>query len=170
MSEEVITLSEEKLRELCANWQMVFKLQDWEIEVHVLRVDVLGTKVGLGQCRANPGKRKAIIKLLHPDDYGTVAPEYKSGGTIDFEQERVLVHEILHIPFAAIDSLIGNGNANEVILEQAINSLDVPLVELVRSARAAAKLRELIAEEPELDASIRKMEEQIAGANVVAAA
>lgn len=129
-------LSEEKLQEMARSWQESLKLLDWEVRVEQVRIDVLGKDSGFGSCSFSPHKRVAIIRLLHPDDYAEVNQVIPSGMAADFEQERTLVHELLHLPFAALDAEIGTGTAAEVMLEQAINSFDALLVELARVGRA----------------------------------
>jgi len=134
----MITLSEEKLRELCAGWQEALRLKDWEVELRQVRVAELGTNTGFGECRSNPRKRQAVIRVLHPDDFLEVKPYWAPTEDTTFEQERVVVHELLHLLFSPFDQTIGRETVGEIVLEQAINSLDTPLVELARRVRATA--------------------------------
>lgn len=131
-------LSDEKLQQRCTEWQDVLNLKDWTVELAIIPQDQMPRVGAMGYCSMTPTRKDAQIRLLQANDY----PALRAAGArlrdTAFEQERTLVHELLHIPFAALDGLIGDGTVAEVVLEQAISSIDHVLVDLAMAARAAS--------------------------------
>lgn len=114
---------EEQLEEACERWQSALRLRDWDVEVRIVR--------GLertGSVTYDVGLRCAIISLLDPQDYPADAIQEQ-------DHERTLVHELLHLHFAALDSLIV-ATPGDVVLEQGINSCATLMVELLRTVQA----------------------------------
>lgn len=125
------TLTEEQMHMLCSSWKSVL-CPEWDVQLQVVRGPIAG---GLGECDLLVNRKQVLIRLLHPDDYYMIKWMPGDPADIGFEQERVLVHELMHTRFAALDTLIGEGTVAEVVLEQAMHGLDVSLVELAHAGR-----------------------------------
>lgn len=121
-----VILTEDELRSLCAEWQETLRLQDWDINVWIVRardIDNASARVHWRQ-----STRDARISVQHPSDF-----EAEPGHEQDMERD--LVHELLHLhfsPFAADD----DDSAENIAQEQAIHALSCSLVALKRKADA----------------------------------
>lgn len=129
---EACHLTIEQLTERLEYWQHRLCLDHWVIE---LRIVGAGEIPGSGQCETLLTKHRARISLLkhelHPED----CPPY--------DMEQVLVHELLHIHFAAWDSWTDNDaktcmseTEEAVCIEQPIERISWVLVELNRAFQA----------------------------------
>ena len=112
----------EQLRDRCAYWQKVLRLQDWDIQLSLVRQwdvpDAFGT------CDANLIKKIARIKILDPVDDGD-PHDYE-----EYDAEKTLVHELLHVhfePFAKKDD-----SPEETAQHQVVHVLAYALVGLDR--------------------------------------
>ncbi|GAA0390457.1 hypothetical protein [Paenibacillus motobuensis] len=118
--QEVI-LTEEELRAKCAGWQKILRLQDWIVITKIKRDRDMTLEGVCGECSWQLSKRMAAINILDPIDY---PPE-----TIErHDMELTLVHELLHLHFAALHDQGGN----ETPEEQAIEAISRGLVYLAR--------------------------------------
>lgn len=109
---------------LLAKWKKILKLRDWDIRIKYARAyDLPEGKVGTSGWVAR--NASALIKILDPVDYSpdSVWPQ---------DVEGTVVHELLHLHFAAIDDLIV-GNLAGIVLEQAINRIENALTSLDRA-------------------------------------
>lgn len=59
----ILTL--EQLHARCAFWQRILRLQDWDIELLIVRQEKL---IGVGDCTTG-NSRRATIRLLDPIDF-----------------------------------------------------------------------------------------------------
>lgn len=114
----------EELRERCTVWQERLRLQDWDVDLRVVRQWEVPNS--FGTCSTHREKRHALIKVLDTVDDGDPAD------TEEYEPERTLIHELLHLhfdPFAAKD-----GTPAEIAQHQAIYALSCALLALDRKA------------------------------------
>jgi hypothetical protein len=124
-------MTDEQLKSLCKLWQKRLRLQDWRIDVRLVDSGELGNSEG--GCRAFRDDKLAIIKVLKPDavdrtdDYFKAFPE-------TYSVERILVHELLHIPLEGILNPDANDH-EKVAEEQAVNQITNALVEAYSGER-----------------------------------
>lgn len=104
-----------------AYWQQVLRLQDWDVAAKVVRQDKL-TLGRQGECQWGLERKEAIIRLLDPIDYPDDCQRKQ-------DHELTLVHELLHLHFAAFAA---EGGAAEIAQEQAIQCIAKALVALER--------------------------------------
>ena len=128
--QEVI-LTEDELQQLCAEYQKVLRLQDWTIVVRVLRARDFELKDCVGECRWVLPRKEAIIHILDPVDY-------PPGDKFPQDMERSLVHELLHLHFAAISEKAERAGVDiDVELEQAFHGIDGAISALRRAVKAS---------------------------------
>lgn len=119
--------TEEELRTLCAEWQKVLRLQDWEATVTYARYwEFDGSYVGRNGYLLS--SKTADIKLLDPLDHGNPNFIEKADTEVD------LVHELVHLHFAPFMSDEKNSPIHTA-QEQAIDLLAKALVSLKRGNR-----------------------------------
>jgi hypothetical protein len=118
-----VIFTEEKLREKCAEWQKILRLQDWIINVRICREwDMLSSDCN-AEIEIVLPKRMATIRVLDPVDYPDNLSE-------DQDMELSLVHELLHIHFWPFTERLDG--LHQVAEEQAIEAISRGLVELYR--------------------------------------
>jgi hypothetical protein len=125
MSKELkhITFDEETLRNLCAWWQSVLGLQDWDVKLRLKRASEM-KEDALGECEWQLSTLTAVIRILDPIDY--------DNDLFKLDHEKVLVHELLHLLISPYDET-EEGSIEEVKVHQAIEKLSKALVNLKRS-------------------------------------
>lgn len=124
MRECILTLDE--LKELCAKWQEILRLQDWNIEIRISRARDFEVENACGECSWVLPRKEALIRILDPLDYSPnhVFPQ---------DMERTLVHELLHLHFAEISEKAEAAGINiDTSLEQALHGIDGALANLRR--------------------------------------
>lgn len=119
-----VIFNQDELRQLCAEWQKILRLQDWDVVVQISRRDDTFGNSTMGQVRFNLELKQALIKIIDPIDYPTnvIYPQ---------DMETTLVHELLHLHFAPFDA--ENDTPAEIAQEQAIEAISKGLVALKRS-------------------------------------
>lgn len=125
MNKEPIVLTEKELNDLCKEWQETLRLQNWDIEVHIVRARDMSLAGCGGTCNAHLQRANAFIEILDPIDYED--PEAQ-------DMETTLVHELLHIhlwPFDKTES----GNLENDALERAVIQISRALVDLKRKVQ-----------------------------------
>lgn len=115
-----IILTEEELRAKCAEWQKVLRLQDWIVVLKVKRGWDLPIPNACGTCTWDLAQRTALISIADPIDYPPDA-------IVPNDMELTLVHELLHLHFAAIEP-----EGASVAGEQAIESISWGLISMAR--------------------------------------
>lgn len=115
-------MTEERLKELTAEWQKTLRLQDWDIDVSFKRHFEMCEENVLGQCVSTPSVRKSTIHVLVPEDADTPQSDYNL--------EETLVHEILHVHFSEWENLFTKGDAMPVSSEAGIDAISHALVAL----------------------------------------
>ena len=81
--------------DLCRKWQEILKLNNWEVVVKLGRPDELSETDREGECFINLPKGEALIRLLDP--------KIPYDFTFQYDVEKVLVHELLHLSFAPFE-------------------------------------------------------------------
>jgi len=121
-----VVLTQEELVELCVEWQERLRLQDWDIEVKLVRQTEIANPNWQAQCNINFSNSDALIKVMDNIDYANIHQ-------VDAQQdmEHSLVHELVHILFQQADKT-AKDSVEELILEQAINKIAGALLKLKR--------------------------------------
>ena len=116
-------MTKEELQALLAKWQLILRLQDWDIDIMFVRPYELDPHTG-GQVIRLDGKKAARIKVLDPDSYDPCL-------IVKQDVEYTVVHELVHIHFAIIDDFKGS---DDTLYEQAIHRMATALLFLDRRA------------------------------------
>lgn len=122
-------LTQEQLHQLCLEWQEVLRLQDWRVFLRVSRARELSGTDRQGECDWIQNRKEGYISLLDPVDYPPDA-------CVPYDQELVLVHELLHLHFASFWPDKGYDDPECIAMEQAIEFTAQALVALKRKASA----------------------------------
>ena len=115
-----------ELRKQLAYWQRVLYLQDWTVELRVVRRWEMSDNQTLAQCENHLQRKDAIIYVLHPHDLPGLASRFLNGEECDYDVS--LVHELLHLHFAPFRS-----NDDATFHEQAINAISRGIVKVWRN-------------------------------------
>ena len=103
---------------VCHLWQRVLRLEDWDVEVKVLRGYDLGEDTS-AKINSFPPKKDAVLKLIDPRDHN---PNWRPVDSVEVD----IVHELLHLHFGPL-SEYGN-EAKRLAEEQAVNAISRALV------------------------------------------
>ena len=118
-------MSNEELAALCAEWQKILRLQDWDVEISFKRNFEMGHDCA-GECSYSSSKKAAQISILTPADY---SPKF----IVPIDTERTVVHELLHLHTALFVPV--SPTADDIMHEeQLINLLSGAFVALKRTA------------------------------------
>ena len=117
-------MDEHELKELCAYWQKVLRLQDWDVNIKIARVFEMHED-GIGEINMVMSLKKAFIQILDTNDS---APDE------DKDIELTLVHELVHLHLAEWSE---QESGMPVSGEQAVDLLAKALVQLKRSAESS---------------------------------
>lgn len=120
---------EKELRSQLAYWQKTLYLQDWNIDFRICRNWEMND--ALANCQWFIERKDAIIKVLDPDDLGSVKGNFLHDEELDYDIS--LVHELLHLHYCAFDI-----KEYEVPIEQAINAISRGIVKVWRENAGAA--------------------------------
>jgi hypothetical protein len=115
-------LSTETAQELCARWQTVLRLSDWDIRVSVLPLTQLSCPNSLGYIVWNTHEKIANIELMSVED-AIAINEFKRPYNI----EETLIHELIHLHLAAWDT---SNDLEQTQMEFAINAIAAALYKL----------------------------------------
>jgi len=91
-----VILTKEELTVLCWQWQETLRLQEWIIALSVCRARDMGDS-RQGECAWIISKKEACISILD-------AIDFPPGHIHAQDMEKTLVHELLHLHFAAFAS------------------------------------------------------------------
>jgi hypothetical protein len=130
-SREQLHLDDTQLDQVLAWWQRALGLDAWSIELRRQR----GFRMGddCGRCTYEISNRSATINLIFHED---CAPE-----DVGFDDEQVIVHELLHLNFAAAQDALRTRDPKcsllefDLCIEQPIDWLASLLVTLRRAPR-----------------------------------
>jgi len=86
----------EILKELCAEYQKLLRIQDWEITLHLVDIIALPNDKQVGHTSFSSDSKAATIKLLREKEFFPVE------GIDRYDMEFFLVHELLHIQFHSV--------------------------------------------------------------------
>ena len=119
---------QDELQALCHEWQGVLRLQDWDFYVKVKRQRDFSRDTSEGEFYPTLSKKEAAIYLLDQVDY---PPDC----LYSQDEERILVHELIHAHFAPFwDDAV---EEHRVHMEQAIEAIAKALVSLKRGKMSA---------------------------------
>ena len=119
-------MTTQELSELCVEWQKILRLEFWDVAIRFARAREFELKGSQGECSWTLSSALATIKILDPVDY----PE----SPFKQDMEKTLVHELLHLHFAAVDKTVV-GSLEETMLERTIDHIARALVSLKRQGR-----------------------------------
>jgi hypothetical protein len=115
----------ENLQEMLAYWQKVLRLGDWDIDAELVPFGEL--EDGTMACNmVDLHMRVAKVSVCRPEDQSCF-----KGLLWEYDMERLLIHELIHIPLLAWEP---EGELEECNHEFAINLLSQALVGLKRKA------------------------------------
>lgn len=118
-------MTDEQLKQCCEVWQRRLRLRDWRIDVRFGdNTELDGNE---GTCKAFRDDRLAIIRVIKQEAFDQTDDYYKAFGDT-FDAERILIHEMLHIPFEGIFNVEAEKH-EDVAQEQAINAVTNALYE-----------------------------------------
>jgi hypothetical protein len=102
-------------------WQRRLSLQDWNISVELARATKLKPRT-LGNIHWDADKKKAVIRVLDPADYGMPMKEMLE------DIEFTVVHELIHLELASLP----RSDASRSEEEHAVNQIARALLALDR--------------------------------------
>ncbi len=108
-----------------AYWQKVLYLQDWTVELRIVRQWEMADSGTLAQCHWYIQRKDAVVYVLDPQDLAGVASKFLNDEECDYDIS--LVHELLHLHFAPF-----HREEDETFHEQAINSISRGMVKVYR--------------------------------------
>lgn len=111
------------------HWQEVLRLQDWDVEVRIVRQTGLSDDANTGELHSWPSKKRAVILIVEPEDYEGTNPRLLQ---IRQDMEYTLVHELVHLVFAH-HARPSDPNI-EILDEQAVHSVARALLALERKS------------------------------------
>lgn len=117
--------TQEALSACCEKWQKILRLQDWDVLCVLVSHHEDLSEHALGDCMTCIELKKAHVRVLHPD-----ATPKGWDGKICEDQERILVHELLHIHFSPFEPA-DRESLDYAMWEQSIDVLARVLVGLV---------------------------------------
>lgn len=123
-------VNEERLRELCKEWQERLGLQSWNVKTGIYRERNFCGPERQGENEYNLATGTSLIRILDPVDY----PESK----FKQDMEVTLVHELLHLVFAPFEPDEDSKELEQKFMERAICQLSGALVKLKRETESHA--------------------------------
>lgn len=121
-SSSELIVSEDQVDRWLKLWQQRLQLQDWKVEVRLVRIWQLEPHT-LGHIHWSRARRTATIKVLDPVDYNL--PRSRIADDIELS----VVHELIHLQ---LSSLTMDDKASTAVEEQVVNRLANTLVDLER--------------------------------------
>jgi hypothetical protein len=109
-------VSKEQVHDWLHLWQKRLHLEDWKVEVRIVRIWDLeqGT---LGHIDWSAAHKTAVIKVLNPADYEL--PKDK----VPTDMELSIVHELVHLRLSALPLNKSSRNAEEQVVSMIANAL-----------------------------------------------
>ena len=117
--QEYIFDSEHEAQAKLQYWQRALRLTDWTVALKIARAWDLSANTQ-GRCQWTLSRKEASIKILDSRDY-------EPGLCFPQDQEVTLVHELLHLHFAQVDTFEA-GTPLDNALESAIHAISLALV------------------------------------------
>ena len=106
-------MTEEEIRECGKSWQLVLGLTDWEIVWKKCRREDFDSREQQGEVKYCSDIKQAIIKIMDEIDWDN--PDFTQ------DQEKVVVHELLHLKFHLLDKV--KGEIWDLIIHQYVEEL-----------------------------------------------
>lgn len=116
---------EEEVAACVKKWQKRLRLQDWWIYLRIKRARDMSFEDSQGSCNWNLLRKTAVIELLDPIDWDDSRVQAQ-------DHEMTIVHELLHLHFAALSEGVSYDDLQRVTEEQSIIALTEALVGLDR--------------------------------------
>lgn len=113
-------MNDRDLQDLCKVWQERLRLQNWRIDVRFAGSSEMHGDAQ-GSCTVFSENHMAVIRLLKPEGYDATN-SFIEAFPDDTDPERILIHELLHIPFDRIIDVDAEGFML-IAQEQAINQV-----------------------------------------------
>jgi len=88
--------TQEQLDACLSKWQRILRLQDWEIRAQILAPSKMARRHANAECAVYAPLKRATISLCKPAAY-----KRRNDPLWPLDMERLLVHELLHIPIRA---------------------------------------------------------------------
>jgi len=92
----VVNLTNEQLQEIVAYWKIELGLQGWHVDITICRASQMQLEYVAGENEYCHQLKTALISVLDVVDYGD--------RIVKLDQEKVIVHELLHCMFSTIDT------------------------------------------------------------------
>jgi hypothetical protein len=132
----MIFTDDEQLRAACERWKKVLRLQDWIVDVQLVRRESFSDGES-ASVEYNLFERTALVRVLDSRDY---AGE-------DQNHEISLVHELVHLMLAGLDPLIKDNGMADVVLERSVRTIAVALVQMLEALRQTSCTTEITSTE-----------------------
>lgn len=125
------------LAEQVTYWQEILRVQDWNIEVRVVRAhEFPGDKTPVAQTEIFEWRKDAIMRFMHPMDTPIIQSRFLFGEEKDYDL--CIVHELLHLSMVGFDP--DADSPKNVYAEQHIEAVSRALVKLHRAGAQAGNL------------------------------
>ena len=117
-------IPDEDLQDHLGYWQDILRLRDWDIDAAIVRGGGLNLAPDKqGRCRPSLENKSATLAIIDPIDYD---PDL----SFPLNQEKVLVHELIHLHFEPFWD-----ENKKIEMEQAIVCISDALVRLANASR-----------------------------------
>ena len=131
-----IILDEKQLRIRCEYWQEILFMQEWTIQIRLLKGSNAALRGPSGRCITNWNHRSADIVIERVEDY-------KEWDTIAlYDAELILLHEILHIKWNQVTDAMRKHDKSDALdedMEWAIESCAKAMLILDRKTKRKIK-------------------------------
>jgi len=111
-----LVVTEEQTQDWLKLWQKRLRLEDWKIEVKIVRIWEL-EKGTLGHIDWSSAHHTALIKVLNPADYELPADK------IPADMELSIVHELVHLHLSVLPLNKSSRNAEEQVVSMIADAL-----------------------------------------------
>ncbi len=112
-------LVEKLLQTECKGWQKKLRLQDWNVRVHLVRLNEMPDREAIGAIFPVPERKDARMLLLSPMDAPLLAGGFMGGEELNYGL--TIIHELLHLHTCMFTS--NQTEAEAVAEEQAVNAI-----------------------------------------------
>lgn len=138
--EAVVALDLDKVEEMlqaeCLLWQQRLRLQDWNVQVKLCRLNEISGGDALANITHYEERKDAVMRLLAPMDIPLVKEEFLGCEASNYDLS--IVHELLHLHLIPLSDY--NNPAKRVAEEQAINAISRCLVEAITTKQPETPL------------------------------
>lgn len=118
---------ERLLQAECLLWQERLRLQDWNVEVRLCRLNEIAGGDALASITHYEERKDAVMRLLAPMDIPLVKEDFLGCEASNYDLS--IVHELLHLHLIPLSDY--NNPAKRVAEEQAINAISRCLVDAI---------------------------------------